>query len=162
MSDDAARQELGKALGRIPSGIFILTAAHGGKESAMLASWVQQASFDPPAISIAVAKDRSMRQLLRDARCFGVSILPADDTSLMKRYARGTGDDADPFAGVAVERGPGGATILSEALAWLECQAIAACDFKADHEIIVARVLAGGVLRDGRAFAHQRGNGFHY
>ena len=30
------------ALGRIPSGLFVLTLRHGGRETGMLASWVQQ------------------------------------------------------------------------------------------------------------------------
>src|SRR5918999_987649 len=50
------KQTVGKALGRVPSGVFILTAAHNGESAAMMASWVQQAAFDPPAVSIAMAK----------------------------------------------------------------------------------------------------------
>ena len=46
---------IGPVLGRTPSGVFILTASSGdGQETGMLASWVQQASFDPPAITVAV------------------------------------------------------------------------------------------------------------
>ncbi|MBC8108463.1 MAG: hypothetical protein H7Z14_17895, partial [Anaerolineae bacterium] len=47
---DEQKLPIGKALGRIPSGVFVLTAAHAGERMAMLASWVQQAAFEPPAI----------------------------------------------------------------------------------------------------------------
>ena len=53
---DPLTQTIGKVLGRIPSGIFVLTVKHDGRATAMLASWVQQAAFAPPAISVALAK----------------------------------------------------------------------------------------------------------
>ena len=44
-----------RVLGRTPSGVFILTCSDGaGHETGMLASWVQQASFDPPMLALAV------------------------------------------------------------------------------------------------------------
>src|SRR5687768_13076480 len=49
---------LGQALGRVPSGLYILTARHDGKATGMLASWVQQAGFDPPMVTVAVNRDR--------------------------------------------------------------------------------------------------------
>ena len=93
---------LAKALGKIPSGIFILTAKHNGKATAMLASWVQQAAFEPPALSIAIAKGRPIGGFIRASGKLAISIVPKGDTSLMKRYARGLHDGEDPFAGVSV------------------------------------------------------------
>ena len=39
--------EIAPVLGRIPSGIFILTIRHADQETGMLASWVMQAGFEP-------------------------------------------------------------------------------------------------------------------
>src|SRR3982750_2521166 len=47
------RQTVGRALGRIPSGVFILTTIAeppGRFPLAMMVSWVQQAAFAPPAV----------------------------------------------------------------------------------------------------------------
>jgi flavin reductase (DIM6/NTAB) family NADH-FMN oxidoreductase RutF len=128
----------------------------------MLASWVQQAAFEPPAVSVAIAKGRPIAELIRASRQLALSIIAKEDTTLMKRYARGLKDDEDPFAGVHTRIGSLGAPILTDALAWLECRLLHTCDFGGDHEIFVAEVVAGAMLRDGYAFAHQRGNGFHY
>jgi hypothetical protein len=49
---NAHKREIGEALGRIPSGVFIATAEEGSEKVGMLASWVQQAGFDPPTRSI--------------------------------------------------------------------------------------------------------------
>src|SRR5436305_9837510 len=92
------KQTVGKALGRIPSGVFILTAAHGGETAAMMASWVQQASFDPPAISIAVAKERAIVDLIKSSKLLALSVIPQGDTTLMKKYARGIKPGENAFA----------------------------------------------------------------
>ncbi len=49
MNQDKHHTPIAQVLGRIPSGIFVLTVGDDtGRETGMLASWVQQASFDPP------------------------------------------------------------------------------------------------------------------
>ena len=156
------KQTVGKALGRIPSGVFILTAAHGGEASAMMASWVQQAAFEPPAVSVAMARGRAIMRLIDGSKKFALSVIPEADTSLMKRYARGVKEGEDPLAGVETFETPGGVPAMKSALAWLECRLVERYDFGGDHDLLVAQVVAGNVLQEGRAFAHQRGNGFHY
>jgi flavin reductase (DIM6/NTAB) family NADH-FMN oxidoreductase RutF len=140
----------------------VLSVSYDGTRAAMLASWVMQASFEPPCVSIATAKGRPIIELIRRASCFAISIVPEGDKTLMKRFARGFKDGEDPFAGVATSASPGGAPILSDALGWIEAKLIETCDFAADHELLVAQVTTGALLRDGHAFNHQRGNGFHY
>ena len=156
------RQTVGKALGRIPSGVFIVTSSHGGESTAMMASWVQQASFDPPAISIAVAKERAIVELIKASKLLALSVIPQGDTTLMKKYARGIKPGEDAFAGIDVFHTPAGVPVMKHALAWLEGRVISTCDFGGDHELLIAQVTHGGVLQAGEAFTHQRGSGFHY
>ena len=153
---------VGKALGRVPSGVFILTASHQGQSLAMMASWVQQAAFSPPAITVAVQKDRPARQVVRESGRFALAVVGEGDTSLMKKYARGIPPGQDPFDGVDTLQTPGGLTVPSAALAWLECRVIDLVDFGADHDLVLAAVADGAVLRDGASFTHLRGSGFHY
>ena len=42
-----------------------MTAAHNNAKSAMVASWVAQASFEPLGLTIAVAKDRAIESLMQ-------------------------------------------------------------------------------------------------
>ena len=161
-TDHSGEASIGKAIGRIPSGVFILVARHGGRDEVMMASWVQQASFQPPCVSVAVHKDRPVRGAIVASRRFALAVLPQDDTSLMKKYARGVAPGEDPFAGVEVLTTPAGLTVPAGALGYLECELTNVCDFGGDHEIHVARVTAGRVLREGKSFTHLRGNGVHY
>jgi 3-hydroxy-9,10-secoandrosta-1,3,5(10)-triene-9,17-dione monooxygenase reductase component len=156
------KQTVGKALGRIPSGVFVITSAHGARRNAMLASWVQQCDFNPPAVSIAVAKDRAIVELFKTSKLAAISVLPADDTALMKRYARGVRGDEDPFEGVETATTPGGAIVMSRALAWLECRLLQTCSFGGDHELFIAQVTNAALLHPGDPFMHVRGSGFHY
>jgi len=154
-------QAIGKALGRVPSGVFVLTARHGPAVGAMLASWVQQASFKPPAISVALAKGRPIAQLIRDSGQLALSILGDEDRSLMKYYAKLRPGD-EPFAGINTRPAPSGVPILADALAFLDCVLLSTHEFGGDHELFIARVTAGQMLRQGMAFTHQRGSGSHY
>ncbi|MEL7316695.1 MAG: MBL fold metallo-hydrolase, partial [Cyanobacteria bacterium J06559_3] len=52
--------QLDQALGRLSSGLYLLTVRKGTVTGAMLASWVMQASFQPLGVAIAVAKDRAI------------------------------------------------------------------------------------------------------
>jgi flavin reductase (DIM6/NTAB) family NADH-FMN oxidoreductase RutF len=159
---DPNKLAIGKALGRISSGVFILTASHEGRSTAMLASWVQQASFAPPAVSMALAKGRAVAEMIRASECFALSVVSKEDTSLMKRYARAVKEDEDAFAQVATFETSIGVPAPADALAVLECRLITTCDFHGDHELFIGEVVAGHATREGRPFAHVRGNGFHY
>jgi flavin reductase (DIM6/NTAB) family NADH-FMN oxidoreductase RutF len=162
---DEFKHTVGKAVGRIPSGVFILTAVaddNGGDATAMMASWVQQAAFDPPALSVAVASERPIAQMIRATRKFSLSIVPDNDTTLMKRYARGIKPGEDAFAGVETLTTPLGIPALKSALAWLDCQLLEEVDFGGDHDLFVAEIVGGALLHPGHAFVHQRGSGFHY
>ena len=64
---------ISKALAKLSSGLYVVTAAHGDVRSAMIASWVAQASFEPLGLTIAVAKDRAIESFMqaRSPRVFG-------------------------------------------------------------------------------------------
>ncbi|MGH7200022.1 MAG: flavin reductase family protein, partial [Planctomycetaceae bacterium] len=65
---DALRRQIGPVLGRTPSGVFILSVSDGdGRETGMLASWVQQAAFDPPMLTVAVNRARYLHDWLSRA-----------------------------------------------------------------------------------------------
>jgi flavin reductase (DIM6/NTAB) family NADH-FMN oxidoreductase RutF len=153
---------LGKAIGKIPSGVYILAARHDDKSAAMMVSWAQQAAFEPLSLTVALAKDRPAYPLIRDGKLFTLSVLPQDDTSLMRRYARGVKPGEDPFAGVNINQTPAGQPYLADAIAWLDCRMTQIVEFGADHDLVIARITGGQVLRDVPSFTHLRGSGYHY
>lgn len=156
------KHTVGKALGRIPSGVFVVTARDGDRRMGMLGSFVQQAAFDPPTVVVAVGKDRPIRELIVRTGRLVTNVLGEGDTELMRRFVRARPPEEDVFDGADVFDAPSGLPVLAGALAWMDCEVVQTLDFGSDHELIVARVTAGEQLREGRSFTHLRGNGFHY
>ena len=156
-----------QALGRIVGSLCVLTAVRGEGDSrrsgAMVASWVSQASFSPPGLTVAVARDRAAETLLHVGDHFALNVLAEGRQSgPMKRFLQPFTPGADRFAGLELESGPAGQPILPEALAWLECtvQQRMECG---DHWLIYARVDHGGLLDpSGVTAVHQRRSGANY
>jgi flavin reductase (DIM6/NTAB) family NADH-FMN oxidoreductase RutF len=145
----------------IPSGIFIVTAARGQVRSAYVGSWIQQAAFAPPMISIAMNKRRPLLSLLEPGSGVGVNILGRRQAALYARFEKGFRLDEDPFAGEAVETAVSGAPLLQEALAYLDCRVRSIVD-AGDHMLILAEVLAGAVRQPGEPMTYTRRSGFTY
>ncbi|MGE5609197.1 MAG: flavin reductase family protein [Bacillota bacterium] len=156
------KHTVGRVLGQIPSGVFIISAVHEGNGDAQLASWIQQAAFEPPCITVALGRTRSILPIIRGSGRFAISILGEADRGLMKRYARGVQAGEDPFADVRTLNSPGGIPVMAEALGYLDCSVLRCCEFGADHDLVIGQVMAGELLKEAKPFVHIRNNGFHY
>jgi flavin reductase (DIM6/NTAB) family NADH-FMN oxidoreductase RutF len=161
MADAESQKQLAAALGRVPSGLFILTARHGDDETGMLASWVQQCSFNPPQVSIAVRGDRPIASWLSPDSILAVNILDDGQTDMIGHFGRGFDLDQSAFDGLEITRLPSGPVVLDEALAYLECRVVARHN-GGDHDLLIARVLAGRMLSEGHPMVHVRKSGMHY
>ena len=161
MSDSEQRKGLLAALGRVPSGLFILTVRHGDAETGMLASWVQQCSFEPPQVTLAIKRDREILDWLTPGLLFTLNILDDTQTDMIVHFGRGFSLSEPAFAGLEVERPEGGAPVLSEALAYLECRVVSRCA-AGDHELVIGQVIRGRLLGEGHPMVHVRKSGSHY
>jgi len=154
-------KQLQAALGRIVSGMFIITAGQGENETGMLASWVQQCSFDPPLVSVALRKGREIASWLPEGARFIVNILDDTQTDMLIHFGRGFSEKEPAFADVDVERMDGSPPILKDALAFLDCRVANRCT-TGDHELIIGQVVAGRLLGEGHPMVHVRKSGGHY
>jgi flavin reductase (DIM6/NTAB) family NADH-FMN oxidoreductase RutF len=161
MKPDDPHRQLAAALGRIPSGIFILTLARDRIETGMLASWVQQCSFAPPQVSVAIRRGRNIIGLLGDGTSFTINILEAAQTDMVGHFGRGFDLGEDAFAGLEVRRTAGKGPVLEEALAYLECAVVGRLP-AGDHDLFLGRVVSGELLDEGQPMVHVRKNGLHY
>src|SRR5262245_41881133 len=159
--EDDARESLGRALGMIPSGIFVVTAARDAVRSAYVGSWIQQAAFMPPAITIAMNRQRPLLSLLESGHGIGVNILGRRQAPFYAHFEKGFSLDEDPFMGVEIDTGVSGAPILREAFAYLDCRVRTMID-AGDHTLLLAEVLAGAVRQSGEPMTYTRRSGFTY
>ncbi|HEV2945727.1 MAG TPA: flavin reductase family protein [Gemmataceae bacterium] len=161
MMDADPHKQLLAALGRIASGMFVITARRGDAETGMLASWVQQCSFDPPQISVALKKGREIANWLPEGAAFIVNILDDTETDMIIHFGRGFSGQEPAFADVEIERLDGSPPILKDALAYLDCR-VAGRHATGDHELIIGRIIAGRLLDEGHPMVHIRKSGGHY
>ncbi len=155
--------DLDKALGRISGGLYIITAQRGDVKSAMLASWVTQASFQPMGLTIAVAKDRAIESLMQVGDRFVLNVLEEGNyQALMKHFLKRFPPGADRFAGVKTQPAENGSPILTDALAYMECHVASRMELS-DHWIVYATVDAGRVSKPNALTAvHHRKVGNYY
>jgi flavin reductase (DIM6/NTAB) family NADH-FMN oxidoreductase RutF len=154
-------KNLASALGRIPSGVFILTVAQGGVETGMLASWVQQCAFKPPTISFVIQRGRAIADLLPTGADFTINILEAAQTDMIAHFGKGYTLQEDAFHNLDVERNPPHGPVLTESLAYLHAKVLDRIPV-GDHDLYLAEVTAGALLEEGQPMVHVRKNGFHY
>lgn len=154
-------RQLAAALGRVPSGLFVVTARHGEDETGMLASWVQQCSFVPPAISIALRRDRPLASWLTEGARFTINILDDTQTDMIAHFGRGFEPGKPAFTGLEVDRPQGAGPVLTDALAYLDCRVTGRYP-AGDHDLLVGEVLDGKLLGTGQPMVHVRKSGLHY
>ncbi len=144
-------------MGKISSGLFVLTAVLDGKRAGMLCSFVEQAGFEPPMVTVAMGMDRPILAAMVEDVVFGLNILGKDDGGLMKPFMK----DADPFAGLETDESVPGAIRLTSAFAFLACRVRARCE-GGDHVVVLAEVIDGAGGVEGEPMVRVRRDGFGY
>ncbi len=152
-----------QAVGRIVGSLCVVTAKQGDVSSAMLASWVSQATFNPPGFTVAVAKDRAIESLMYPGDKFVLNILAeGNHLGLMKHFLKPFSPAEDRFANTSTQFADNGSPILSDALAYLECTVNNRME-AGDHWLVYAIAENGKLLNpDSITAVHHRKSGSHY
>jgi flavin reductase (DIM6/NTAB) family NADH-FMN oxidoreductase RutF len=149
-------------LGRIPSGIFILTAGTGPRATGMLSSWVMQAGFEPSMVSVAVKLGRYVCDWLTEGQPFVLNVVAESQTNFLKHFAKGFEPGEPAFVGLDIGHCARGVPILKGALGHLECEPVRHVD-SGDHRIFLANVVRGRLTDDaGQPMVHIRKSGAKY
>ena len=158
------QQKVAPALGKIASGLYIATALEPqGTPVGMLCSFVEQAGFEPPMITIAIAPDRRLAKALESGSKLGLNVLgKASGGSLMKPFISNSTED--PFTEIALNDNSHGVPHLSDALALLVCERRDMMD-AGDHRIYLCEVIDGEMKphsEKDEPMVRIRSNGFGY
>jgi flavorubredoxin/flavin reductase (DIM6/NTAB) family NADH-FMN oxidoreductase RutF len=160
---EATTDRVEQAVGRIVGAMTIVTTQQGDLSGAMLASWVSQATFNPPGLTVAVAKERAIESLMHKDGKFVLNILEqGKHIPLMKQFLKPFAPGEDRFVGVNVETAANGCQILTDSLAYLECNVQSRMEC-GDHWLIYATIDTGKVFNStGVTAIHHRKSGTHY
>jgi 3-hydroxy-9,10-secoandrosta-1,3,5(10)-triene-9,17-dione monooxygenase reductase component len=129
-------REFRAALGRFATGVALITAAPDGEPTGLIVNSLTSVSLEPPLVSFCPSRRSITWSRMRRAGRFAVNILGQDHGDFA---ARATPPGSDRFANVAWTPGRGGAPLLTDALAYVECEL--ATEYPGgDHWIVVGRV----------------------
>lgn len=161
----SANDSVGPVLGRTPSGVFILTARNAaGRETGMLVSWVQQASFAPPMVTVAVNRKRYLGEWLAEFPQLVLNLVGDGQKQFLKHFGAGFAPEESAFEGINIHRTDSGIPVLADALGYLEGVVRAQLE-TGDHMVYAVEITAGGCgpsFSETKPMVHLRKNGFNY
>ncbi len=158
----SATRPFDKVIGQIPSGIFILTIGTGARSTGMLASWVMQAGFEPPMVSVAVKQGRYVCDWLSEGQPFVLNVVRDGQKELLRHFGKGFDPGVAAFDGLDITHCARGVPILKESLGHLECEPAGHVD-SGDHRIFLAKVVRGKTNDDeAKPMVHIRNSGARY
>jgi flavin reductase (DIM6/NTAB) family NADH-FMN oxidoreductase RutF len=154
------KEKVAPALGRVTSGLYIATGILDDEPVGMLCSFVEQAGFTPPMITIALAPDRRVAQAAQESKRIGLNILSAENNGLVGSFANPNNDN--PFEDVAMIENDHHLPQLAGTLAFLVCELRNEIP-AGDHHVYLLEVTDGELLDSQQEpMIRVRKNGFNY
>jgi len=161
-SEESTKEKLGKAIGRIASGVYIVTTYGDGGKDGMLTTWLVQSAFDPPMLSLAVKKERPILAHLQKGAAFSVNVLSKKNMDVFKNFAKPFTEGLDRFEGLSIDSGIKSGPVFKDCVAFMSCQVHDKVE-AGDHYVVVAEITSGGLLAsEEEPMVHFRKNGFQY
>jgi flavin reductase (DIM6/NTAB) family NADH-FMN oxidoreductase RutF len=126
MTDRTAFAEIDRILRRSARTVWLVTAAHGGNRSGLVATWVAAASIDPeaPLVMAGLAPNHHTTKLALASRAFGLHLVGAQHLEIIWKFCLHSGDVYDKFAGVSYRVGDTGSPLLTDCLAAVDCRVV--------------------------------------
>lgn len=158
---DAPIPPVARALGRVPSGLFVVTASGPTGPLGFVASFLVQVGLAPPTVAVAVGKGRDHLDAIRGSGRFAVSVLDKQSSGAMGAFFKKREAGGSPFDDLAHAPTPAGVPYLTESLAWMECE-VSGEHATDDHVVVFGTVREGALLREGEPSIHVRKDGRTY
>ncbi len=155
--------EKASAVGHIPSGLFIIcTKDLKGAKEGFLGSWVQQVSFDPLLLTIAVRKGRPGYDHIISGNVFSINIVGEEKSSFLKYFWKGYPPGQDPFENIPHTISKKGTIWINEAKSVIDCICVSKSE-PGDHELVIAEVVGSFDLNpDMKPKFYTRKSGLDY
>jgi flavin reductase (DIM6/NTAB) family NADH-FMN oxidoreductase RutF len=143
--DEQAKKTM---LRKIPHGLYVCGVKDGEEVNGFTASWVMQASFQPPLVVNCVKQDSGSHAMIKSSQVFALSVLAADQKAIAQKFFKPQRRVGDKFEDVEFYFGETGCPIISDSLGYVECRVVGAVEH-GDHTVYVGEVIAAGVHREG-------------
>jgi flavin reductase (DIM6/NTAB) family NADH-FMN oxidoreductase RutF len=145
------------AVGRLATGVTIVTSRLGDVDHAMTANAVASVSLEPLLLLVCVEREARFHDAIVETGLWGVSILPSTARATADWLATRGRPLHDQLDRIPTHRGSTGVALLDQSLSTLECESVDAYA-GGDHTIVLGRVLTVEISdRPGDALVYYRG-----
>lgn len=140
--------QIKNALETIPYAVSVVTVGQGGVENGLTVSWFSQVSFEPPMIMISVDSKHYSVEFLHSTKNFTLNLLAAGQEKIAGHFAKASDSQSGKLDGFASRESESGGVILTEALAYIDCE-LHSSHQVGSHTIFVGKVIDADRLREG-------------
>ena len=142
-----SKSDFSEVLAKIPYGVSVVTTGRGGVENGLTISWMSQVSFEPPMLMVAVNKLHYSSDLFRSTKNFCVNLLGQGQLPLAGHFAKQSMAGDDKLAELAQRPADSGAAILTDSVAYFDCEVRSIVE-AGDHLLVIGQVEDAAVLTD--------------
>lgn len=154
MRATATSRYLREVLGHFATGVAIVTTTTPGGPAGLTVNSLTSVSLDPPLVLFCARRESATAAAIAQSGVFAVNILGRDQEWLSRRFCGN--DRGDRFATLSVWAGHTGSPILSDSLAYLDCE-LADVWNGGDHLVHLGRLVELDRLRDAEPLVFFRG-----
>jgi flavin reductase (DIM6/NTAB) family NADH-FMN oxidoreductase RutF len=134
-----------RVLWSMPSGLYVVGSRDGDRLNLMTLNWATQVSFEPKLVGIGVERTALTHGLVTAGRSFTINTIDRDDRAIVRKFTKPV--DVDPAArtlnGFPYRDGVTGAPVLSQAVAWIDCELRQSVE-TGDHTFFIGEVVDSG------------------
>ena len=107
-----------------PAEFSCLTVGSGTRATGMLASWVMQAGFEPPMVTVAVKKGRYVEDWITRGDPFNLNLVGENSSTCSNISAKASSQARPAFEGINIRHCARAVPILTDCLGHFECEPV--------------------------------------
>jgi flavin reductase (DIM6/NTAB) family NADH-FMN oxidoreductase RutF len=134
-----------RVLWSLPYGLYIVGSRAGDRRNGMTLNWATQLAFEPKLIGISVEQTALTHQLIHEGGSFSLNTIDREDRAIVRKFTKpvDVDEDARTLSGFPYRDGSTGVPILTQAVAWVECEIRDELDV-GHHTLFVGEVVDTG------------------
>jgi flavin reductase (DIM6/NTAB) family NADH-FMN oxidoreductase RutF len=154
MSGVQASDHFRRVMGRLPTGVVVVTGPTEPTPSGLVCGSFMSVSLDPPLVAVCPSKVSTSWPLIEATGRFCANVLTEGQEDLARRFAVSGGDK---FAGIEWTPAPRtAAPVLPDVAAWIDCRIYERYE-AGDHWLVLGEVLELSLHRDAGALVFHGG-----
>ena len=140
-----------RVLWTMPSGLYIVGSRAGERRNGMTLNWATQVAFDPKLVAIGVEHEALTHTLIAEGRVFSLCVIDREDRAIVRKFVKPVEVDTEArtLNGFPYTEQVTGAPILTQAVAWIDCEVRQQVE-TGGHTLFVGEVVGAG-FNDGKA-----------